>query len=290
MARFRLSRRSEPFFLSTTGIGIVCVVLAAALLLLLPRDDPRIVNIRQTTLDALAVVFDGLSRPMTELRGLWRVGFELVEARDENLRLQAENADLKDSLDELARMRILLDRYRQLLSIPLDPDVQSTSARVIADVAGPFVRTIVANTGTLAGVRTGHAVMSGAGLTGRVISVGRVSSRILLVTDFNSHVPVVVGAQNVRAIMSGDNTENPVLEFLPRGGVIADGDMVVTSGDTGLIPIGLPVGRVVRRAGQRPRVILHAPPAQVDFVRILLTQPPELPPPTPALPDARGGS
>ena len=167
---------------------------------------------------------------------------------------------------------MLLDRYRELLALPVEPDLHVISARVIADLQSPFVRTLVANTGHLAGVKEGQAVTGGRGLIGRIVSVGRVSSRLLLLTDFNSHVPVLIAPKNTRAILSGNNADHPVLRFLPKNTVIEDGAEVVTSGDGGQVPIGIPVGVVRIDDDGRPFVELQEDLHNLSYVRVISTR------------------
>jgi rod shape-determining protein MreC len=121
--------------------------------------------------------------------------------------------------------------------------------------------------------------MGDSGLVGRLISVGSSTSRILLVTDFNSHIPIIAVSSNVRAIMSGRNTRDPVLNFLPRKAVLQEGEKVITSGDGGNMPLGLPVGVVAFDAQGDAYVALNDNIDQLMHVRMVLA--PSLPAPSP---------
>jgi rod shape-determining protein MreC len=89
-------------------------------------------------------------------------------------------------------------------------------------------------------------VMTGEGIVGRVMQAGLYSSRVLLITDINSRIPVLVGDAGNRAIMAGDNSLRPRLRYLGNRTAAAPGDKVVTSGDAEAFPPGLPVGQVAR--------------------------------------------
>ena len=86
--------------------------------------------------------------------------------------------------------------------------------------------------------------MTGDGLVGRVAELGDHAARILLLTDLNSRVPVVIEETRERAILSGDNTERPALAYLPPDARVSSGQRVVTSGSGGVLPAGLPIGTV----------------------------------------------
>jgi rod shape-determining protein MreC len=266
------SRRSELRVISVSGITLICLLFAAICLVFVARNDRLIGNLRQLMSDVFTPTYDLISRPSLELRKMRNVATNLVDLQASYQELELENQRLREQLGELRRNRVLLDRYRELLALPVEPDLHVISARVIADLQSPFVRTLVANTGHLAGVKEGQAVTGGRGLIGRIVSVGRVSSRLLLLTDFNSHVPVLIAPKNTRAILSGNNADNPVLRFLPKNTVIEDGAEVVTSGDGGQVPIGIPVGVVRIDDDGRPFVELQEDLHNLSYVRVISTR------------------
>ena len=271
MASFK-SRRSELRVISVSGITLICLLFAVICLVFVARNDRLIGNVRQLMSDMFTPTYDLISRSSLELRKMRNVATSLVDLQASYQELELENQRLREQLGELRRNRVLLDRYRELLALPVEPDLHVISARVIADLQSPFVRTLVANTGRLAGVKEGQAVTGGRGLIGRIVSVGRVSSRLLLLTDFNSHVPVLIAPKNTRAILSGNNADHPVLRFLPKNTVIKDGAEVVTSGDGGQVPIGIPVGFVRIDDDGRSFVELQEDLHNLSYVRVISTR------------------
>jgi rod shape-determining protein MreC len=117
---------------------------------------------------------------------------------------------------------------------------------VVGDTGGAFAQSILITAGTSDGVGRGDVVMAGEGLVGRVLQVGARSARVLLITDINSRIPVVVGDAGNRAILVGDNGLRPRLLYVGAKTVVSPGDKVTTSGDAEAFPPGLPVGRVAR--------------------------------------------
>jgi rod shape-determining protein MreC len=105
---------------------------------------------------------------------------------------------------------------------------------------------------------------------GRIAGVGGHVSRIMLLTDVESRTPVMIVRTNGRAILAGDGGPDPTLAYLRTHDAPRQGDRVMTSGDGGVVPRGLPVGTVVRGFDGAWRVALDADASPIDFVRILL--------------------
>lgn len=233
---------------------------------------------RQSVLSYLLPVYDIViysQQNFSEIRVLVQSKQEL-EAK--NSRLSAANSALEGIVGTLEMYRLLNERYADLLSLQLSPSMRMIAGRVVADLRSPFVHTLLVNTGYDHGVISGQAALGSKGIVGRVIAVGKNSSRILLLTDLNSHLPVVVGAERARAIMSGDNSARPVLEFFAHDQSFKNGDRVMTSGNLRNVPIGIRVGGVVIDDVGAPRVELQQNLDWVDFVRIVIsdeTMPPD---------------
>lgn len=113
------------------------------------------------------------------------------------------------------------------------------------------------------------AVLSGEGLVGRVIESGGRAARILLLTDMNSRVPVVIEGSDIRAVVAGQNSATPALIHLPRDHELQAGARIVTSGHGGLFPPGVPVGYVVLGDNGQVSVQLLAQADNLSFVRII---------------------
>jgi rod shape-determining protein MreC len=140
---------------------------------------------------------------------------------------------------------------------------------VIADTSSSYVRSLIVLAGAGDGVVKGQAAITGAGLAGRVLEVGQRASRILLLTDISARIPVIVERTRDQAVLAGNNSENPELQFLPRDVDIKVGDRIVTSGVGGNFPAGLPVGEVVRATDGRIYVQLYAQLDRMEYLRLV---------------------
>ena len=210
-------------------------------------------------------------------------------------RLERENAELRAWRTLAEQMAERNARYEALLGMPPAAFGEgamienSIAAQLVLDSGGPFRRTLVANAGNEHGVKVGYVVMNENGLIGRVVSVGARSSRILLVDDDSSRVPVMGATSRVRAVLVGDAGRQPQLatlpfdltaprlEFIVGARSLRDGEPLVTSGDGGVFPRGIPVGEARATPAGEWRVALVASRRPIDFVRILPYAAPEAP-------------
>ncbi len=220
-----------------------------------------------------------------------------VRAGDQNRALKAQLARDGALDDRIAALTQENARLRALLGVKTDPPLPMVGARTILDGRGPFADTRLADTGSDAGVIEGNPVLSDHGLVGRVIAVAPRASRIMLLTDVESRIPVLIARTNGRAILTGDGGPSPKLAYLRTHDPVRVGDRILTSGDGGVIPRGLPVG-VATWAPDGWRVSLDSDATPIDVVRILLfktfsqlapattLQPSALPPTTTQAPPA----
>lgn len=209
--------------------------------------------------------------------------------------LERENRELLAWRELAERLAERNARYEALLRMPEDAfgagaDIEhAIAAQLVLDSGGPFTRTLVANAGRDHGVRVGYIAVNENGLVGRVVSVGRRSSRVLMLDDYSSRIPVMGEASRVRAVLAGQATQPPELftrpfevqpprlDFVVGEESLREGERMVTSGDGGLYPRGIPVG-VARRSGDGQwRVALASSRRPIDFVRLIPYAGAELP-------------
>ena len=111
--------------------------------------------------------------------------------------------------------------------------------------------------------------MDGIGLVGRVSGVAQNTARVIMVTDASSRVPATIQPSGQKAIVAGDNTSAPPIDFLENPDLVRPGDRVITSGDGGVFPAGLLIGQVAEDPGGRLRVRLAADYERLEFLRVL---------------------
>ena len=192
-----------------------------------------------------------------------------MDLRGENERLRRENEVLLKWQQAALRLDAENRSLRSLLDYVPEPAARFVTARVVADPGGAFVRTLVVTAGRRDGVQRGQAAIAGQGLIGRVVEVGEWSSRVLLITDLNARIPVVVEPSRHRAILGGDNRDQPELLYMPADVPVTVGDRVSTSGHGGMIPAGLLIGLVAAIDDDGIRVQPIVDLSRVEHVQIV---------------------
>ncbi|KAA0681045.1 rod shape-determining protein MreC [Roseomonas genomospecies 6] len=244
-------RLAAPLRALAQRFSFLLLVLASIALMMVGKIDALSVDsARARVTDAFAPILDAISRPAATAAHVVESVVEVQNAFEENQRLKAENARLLQWKQAALRLEAENISLRSLLKATPEPSSSFITARVIAAPGSSFLRTLVVTAGRRDGVRKGQAAIAGSGLVGRVIEVGEWSARILLLTDINTRIPVVLERSRQRAVMAGDNSDQTRLLYLPPEAPVQVGERVVTSGHGGQFPPGLPVG-VVSSAGER---------------------------------------
>ena len=247
----------------------VLILLSAMMIIVGKMDQGVFEPLRISLSDLAAPTLDALSRPIAAAGNLLNQAHGLINLYQENARLEEENGRLLHWQQAALNLATENAQLRSLLKMVPEPAVSYVTARVIANSGGAYVRNLMVNAGSDIGVARGQAAITGTGLVGRIAEVGTRTARILLLTDLNSRVPVIVERSRQRAILSGDNSERPLLQYLDPAGVVKIGDRIITSGEGGVFPPNLPVGVVSTVGGEAPGVQLYVESSQVEYLRIV---------------------
>jgi len=264
-------RRARQLRRSLDRLAPRLYLLLAALLLVVSKADLRLVHwLGGVVSDLYAPALSVLQQPVRLTRSIGEEVGALLALRSENARLRAELAELRHWREEAVRLEVENRALRRMLAMPVVPGTaRQTVARVVGDSGGPFRHARLLDAGADRGITAGMPVMDEHGLVGRVLEAGRRSARILLLTDLNSRIPVVVAPSGDHAILEGDNSRRPRLGFLPLDPSLAPGDRVVTSGRDGLLPLGLPVGEIEEVSEHAVTVRPFADWDRLDYVVVL---------------------
>lgn len=236
---------------SGNRLGLI-ILIAVSLALLVSqrqeslerRDTPQLPN------DIQAPVAEWLSAPIRSAETYMADMRDRRKASEENVALRAELTSLRAETLRLQSLQFKLDRLESLVDVDLGTEIEARhiAARVVSDPDSPFVRSYLLGAGTGDGVKDGLPVLSDAGLVGHIVTAGHRSSRVLRLDDLNSRVAVVSERSGARAILAGANKDVAELAFVSDADDWQVGDRVLTSGDDGRLPQGLPVGTVLEGA------------------------------------------
>ncbi len=214
-------------------------------LLIVGQSKPVLIEtFRARAVDGVAPVLDALSRPLAMFDAFAGRIHAYRGLLEENKRLRGENANLMKWQNAVLTLDNENKELRSLLRYKVEPSLAYISARVIADTGGAFVHALIVTAGLLDGVREGMAAMTGDGLVGRVVEAGEWTSRVLLITDLNSRIPVMIMGSGEHAILAGNNSSRPKMLYLSQEANVKVGQRVMTSGHGGIFPPHIPVGIV----------------------------------------------
>jgi rod shape-determining protein MreC len=249
-------------------VGLL-VLLLLALFLLWRIDSPRVERFRAALVDRVVPSFSWAMLPITKAAAMIDDFQSYARIYEQNQELRRELQQMKAWREAALQLEQKNARLLDLNQVRLDPRLTHVTGVVLADSGSPFRQSVLLNVGARDGIRDGWATMDGIGLVGRISGVGQTTSRVILLTDSNSRIPVTVQPSGQKALLSGDNTSAPPLEFLEKQDLVRPGDRVVSSGDGGVFPAGLLVGQVAQGVDGRLRVRLAADYERLEFLRVL---------------------
>ncbi|TDI62012.1 MAG: rod shape-determining protein MreC [Alphaproteobacteria bacterium] len=256
---------------------IIAIFISLGLLIFGKIDDDFNLQVQRLVVDIVTPVAQTVRKPVDWAVSLGAIVEAYTLSAEESAALRQENDQLRllvPTSDQLASENT---RLRALLALPSITDSPKIMARSVTHPGSAFLWTVLLDAGADDGVEVYHPVVDHAGVVGRILSVGRRSSRVLLVTDLNSRIPVLIESSGDRAIMEGNNSRLPVLSFLEAAHQVSPGDRVLTSGDGGVFPSLLPIGTVTSPREGELRVEIFADLSRLEYVQILAFDP--VPPP-----------
>ncbi len=246
----------------------VLFALSFGLILLGKVDSMLAERARMSLGDVLAPFYGAIAVPIAKVEGTVADFLELWSIRAENERLRAENDRLRQWQAAALTLEVENERLKANLNWVPSPQAAFVTARVVSDAGGIYARAALASLGPSHFVRKGMVVLDERGVVGRVVDVGSRSARILLITDMNSRIPVLLLQSRSHAIMAGTNAPRPHLMYWTEAAP-QEGEQVVTSGEGGALPPDLPLGIVHYSTDHVPEVVPDASLDQLRLVRIV---------------------
>ena len=211
----------------------------------------------------ISLVASSPSRYLPEVTGSIT---NLLNMRDENERLKKE---LQVYRQKELEVEYLTNQNKNLRKIIESEETYLGKeniilSKVLIDKSSPYLKSIIINRGSQSGIKKGMPVLDKEFLIGRVVETNYLSSRVLLLTDLNSRIPVTFGEESTQAILKGNGRSRPILEYLPEGYVVEPGIEIFTSGKDGIFFSGSPIGTTTEDG----EVKLFSESSQLSFVKI----------------------
>lgn len=248
--------------------SLFALILTSILLIFLETIDAKPLNIiRSFVKDFVyrsAVVATYPTKVFSGSYGLIQDHFSLY-ANYENLK--KENEELKNNNSRTDFLELENTQLRKLINEQVESNSNLVSARVILDEQSPYLNSLVINIGVNKEIKNGMAALDGKNFIGRIVDVNYFSSRILLVTDLNSKIPVISQPSGNHAILSGHGDNKTTLQYLSENHQIENGDKVYTSGKEGIFSPGIPIG-IAKVVHGNVQVQLYSELSEITFVNI----------------------
>jgi rod shape-determining protein MreC len=262
-----------------TGYLFLAVVVAHVILISTQVTTRRgVPMLQEAVFGVFSEVQRGANTVATGVRSSWQNYFALQQVQEENEQLKQQISALQIRLQQERNLAQQSESLQKLLQLKTATELMTTAGSVIAGSASPEFRTITVDKGTSDGVHADMAVISPAGVVGRIIQPSARASKVQLLIDRNAAAGALVERTRAQGVAVGTGTDELRMDYVSGSADVKAGDAVVTSGIDGIYPKGFVIGQIqsVRRgAGQYSSIVIR--PA-VDFsaleaVLIVLTPP-----------------
>ena len=193
-----------------------------------------------------------------------------------HLKLYKENEKNKSELKDLRSKELLnkfiVSEHKRLKDIFDNYLVETDTifAKVLSDKGSPFLRSIIINKGSKHNITLGMVAMDGAYLVGNVVEVSYLSSRVLLLSDLNSKIPVIVEPNEVFSILSGTGKDHGIIQYSKKYENIKSDSIIYTSGVGSLYKAGIPIGKINSNyLSEEKKVEFFSDFSQLRFIRVI---------------------
>jgi rod shape-determining protein MreC len=273
MFRQRVLFLKENYILRILKRFILAGLFAIALLLILVHkiDLGLISGVSKSVMFVTVPVINTLTMPARGLSYGYKQALSVINVYQENKRLIKENDELYLLKDRMKALKAENDLLKKLLHHYDTPEVQSRTARVVAETGGAFANALIIYLGDNSDeIKIGYPVVCSKGLIGRIDLISGKYARVTLLTDINSKIPVVSQKSRERGIISGVNAPEMKLLYTPLLAELQVGDILVTSGVGGGLPPDIPAARIKQIDMDSITVVPLFNPSETEIVKILL--------------------
>lgn len=248
---------------------VVLLFVVAGLFFLLGKvNSPIVDKVDKAMISVTGPVMNVIEFPARIIHRIYTYFYDVSHIYADNKILRAENRQLLILQNKVRTLEVENQLLERLLNYVPPFEASFISAKIIAESGDNFTHMILVYVGNEK-VKKGQIVLGDESVIGRIDSVSGHYAKVILVTDINSKIPVVVERTRVRGILSGNNTAFPQMIFVRSNADVQEGDVIVTSGVGGMFPAGLPVGFVSSNKGGVINVETMSDISRIEYVRIV---------------------
>ena len=225
--------------------SLLALIIASIILLSLEAINSKSLNfVRSAIKDVIYRTSFITSNPGNTISPMYTTIQSHFKFYEQYELIKLELQQLKNQQNQIAYLKTENDKLKKVIE---DTDIynyESVTSRVLIDKESPFLKSLILNKGFNSGLKKGMPVLKGPYFVGRITEVNYLSSRVLLISDLNSKIPVLIEPMGYQAIMSGTGGDLALLDFLPKNHQLEVSNLVYTSGTGGIFFPGIPIGRV----------------------------------------------
>ena len=257
-------------------IAVVFISISLFIIIFTVMDSKESRKLKTKILDYGSYFVYSFSAPIKTISLSYQNIKDIYNVYNENKKLKDDVSRIEMLENELISLKHENNLLKNTLNIKNTLYFDYQTAKVLVGIRSSFLKTLVILSGYDDQIYEGFPVISNNDLLGYIYESGKLTSRVLLITDINSRIPVTVLNKNSRIILSGNNSN--YLDILNLGDVnnIRTGDELVTSGDGGVYPQGIPVGKIIKISNNKLMVRPNFYSRNLDYVRVLNWSPKEI--------------
>ena len=250
--------------------SLIALILLTIIILILGKFNFKAVDYLKVSLKEVAYRSSFIvSIPENLVKNFYEKTQDHFSVYNENIQLKK---DLKNQVSKNYNVEFILAENERLKKTIDDLDYFSDEilAKVLIDKQSPFLKSIILNKGSKDKVLIGMAVLDDNYLVGKVVDVTYSTSRVLLLSDLNSKIPVDIMPENIRSIISGTGEDYGVIQYLKNENIIENDSKVFTSGAGNIFKSGIPIGKIVKKSGNSIlNVDFYSDFSQLRFVKLI---------------------
>ena len=256
--------------------SLSALILLTLAILILGKYDFKIINYSKISLKEIAYrstfVFSTPENLIKKSFIATKNHF-LVYEENKILREKVEDLETKDYNSEFILAEN--ERLKETLN-ELNFSSNEILAKVIVDKQSPFLKSIIVNKGSKHGAELGMAVLDKKYLVGKIVELNFTTSRVLLLSDLNSKIPVDILPNSIQSILSGTGKENGKIQYVKEETLIENENKVFTSGAGGIFKPGIPIGEIDKKQSNLDiNVSFFSDFSQLRFVKLRSFSPEE---------------
>ena len=253
----------------TTLVPLILIILS--IIFYFGRFESEIIlkELKTKSVNAVFSITSILSSPVSLIKNGFINIYEIQNIYEENQKYKDMQLLDSSSFKEMVTMKLKIAQYEKLLNVSSDIEFDFKTSRIVGDFSNNFNGTLIINSGKNEDIRMDMPVLGSSGIIGRISNVSKNLSRVLLINNINSRIPVIISDDGFHGILIGQGRENPKVEFAENIEKISIGDIVATSGKGGIFPPFQMIGQVVGKKTNEIEIIVFEDVKSLSHVKIL---------------------